>query len=126
MPYLNHFVRKADAGFELEHNLRLGASPRAVLGDMFPFVEFNGSTPVAGTTGPAATFLRPGTLYMGKYFQISAAADIPLTGYLPQQRAGGVVLLDLFLDEIVPAFAWTPFGKHHHHREEIHHHHDEE
>jgi hypothetical protein len=85
IPYLNHFVRKSDAGFEMEHSLRRGSSPRAILGDMFPFVEFNGSTPVEGTDGETATFLRPGTLYMGKYFQLSLAADIPLTGYLPER-----------------------------------------
>lgn len=117
MPYLNHFVRKADAGFELEHSLRVGHSPGAILGDMFPFVEWNGSSPVAGTAGTTTTFLRPGTLYMGKFFQISLAADIPVSGYLPARRTGGVILLDLFLDEITPAFCWTPFGKHHHHEE---------
>ncbi len=113
MPYLNRFIRNADAGFDLEHNLRLGHSASAIFGDMFPFVEFNGSTPVAGTAGSSATFLRPGALYMGKYFQISAAADLPLRGVGPRQRVGAVILLDFFLDEIHPAFGWTPFGKHH-------------
>ncbi len=118
IPYLNRFVRKADAGFDLEHNLRLGHSARAIFGDMFPFLEFNASTPVAGTPGSTITFLRPGTLYMGKYFQFSVAADLPLRGYLPGHRIGGVFLLDLFLDEIYPAFGWTPFGKCHHHHED--------
>ncbi len=118
VPYLNRFVRKADAGFDLEHNLRLGHSPRAIFGDMFPFVEFNGSTPVGSSSGASATFLRPGTLYMGKYFQFSIAADLPLRGYLPGHRIGGVFLLDLFLDEIHPAFGWTPFGKRHRHHED--------
>ena len=81
---------------------------------MYPFVEFNGSTPVGGTSGSSATFLRPGAAYVGKYFQISAAADVPLRGYLPSRRVGAVVLFDLFLNEVVPAFGWTPFGKHHH------------
>jgi hypothetical protein len=115
IPYLNHFVREADAGFDVEHTLRLGYSPRAILGDMFPFVELNGSTPVNGTDGETATFLRPGTVYMGNYFQVTVAADIPLTGYLPERRVGGVVQLDFFLDEIAPAFGWTPFGKRRHH-----------
>lgn len=114
VPYLNRFVRDADTGFALEHSLRRGHSLRAILGDMFPFVEFNGSTPISGTAGSTTTFLRPGTLYMGKYFQISVAADVPVRGYLPSRRVGGVVLFDLFLDEIVPGFSWTPFGKHHH------------
>lgn len=117
IPYLNRYVRNADAGFELEHNLRLGHSSHAILGNMFPFVEFNGSTPVQGTSGSSATFLRPGTLYMGKYFQISLAADIPLRGYLPQRRVGAVALIDIFLDELSPVLGWTPFGKHHHHED---------
>ncbi len=118
VPYLNRFIRHADAGFELEHNLRLGHSAAAIFGDMFPFVEFNGSTPVSGTPGSSSTFLRPGTLYMGKYFQISVAADLPLRGAGPRQRVGAVILLDLFLDEIHPAFRWTPFGKRHRHHED--------
>lgn len=62
--------------------------------------------------------LRPGALYMGKYFQISAAADLPLRGAGRRQGGGLVMLLDLSLDEIHPAFGWTPFGKHHHHNED--------
>lgn len=114
IPYLNRFIRDADTDFALEHSLRRGHSLRAILGDMFPFVEFNGSTPVDGTAGSTTTFLRPGTLYMGKYFEISVAADVPVRGYQPSRRVGGVVLFDLFLDEIVPGFSWTPFGKRHH------------
>lgn len=112
VPYLNHFTRNADAGFDVEHNLRMGHFSRAILGDMFPFVEFNGSTPIGRTRGSSASFLRPGTAYIGKFFQISAAADVPLRSYVPRRRLGAVVLFDLFLDEVVPAFGWTPLGKH--------------
>ena len=87
VPYLNRFIRNSDTGFDLEHNLRLGHSLRAVLGNMHPFVEFNGSTPVGGTSGSSATFLRPGATCVGKYFQISAAADVPLRGYLPRRKS---------------------------------------
>ena len=118
VPYLNRFIRKADTGFDLEHNHPLDHSSRAILGNMYPFVEFNGSTPVGGTSGSSATFLRPGAAWVGKYFQISAAADIPLRGYLPSRKVGAVILFDLFLNEVVPAFGWTPFGKHHHHDDE--------
>ena len=118
VPYLNRFIRNSDTGFDLEHNLRLGHSLRTVLRNMYPFVEFNGSIPVGGTSGSSATFLRPGAACVGKYFQISAAADVPLRGYLPSRRVGAVVLFDLFLNEVVPAFGWTPFGKHHHHDDE--------
>ncbi|WP_041855892.1 hypothetical protein [Candidatus Korobacter versatilis] len=115
VPYLNSSTRNADTRFDVKHDAPLGRSLRAVLGNSYPFVEFNGSTPVAGTTGSSSTFLRPGFAYVGRYFQISAAPDVPLRGYLPSRRIGTVVLIDLFLNEAVPAFGWTPFGKHHHH-----------
>jgi len=118
VPYLNRFIRNADTRFDLEHQLRLGYFSRAILRNLYPFVEFNGSTPVGGTSRSSATFLRPGAAWVGKYFQISAAADVPLRGYLPSGRVGAVVLFDLFLNEVVPAFGWTPFGKHHHHDDE--------
>ena len=117
VPYLNRFIRNADTGFDAEHNLRPGHA-RAILGNMYPFVEFNGATPLGGTSGSSATFLRPGAAYVGKYFQISAAADVPLRGYLPNRRVGTVVLFDLFVNEVVPALRWTPFGKHHQHDDE--------
>jgi hypothetical protein len=98
VPYLNPLIRNANAGFHLEHSLRLGHSAAAIFGDMFPFVEFNGSTPVSGTPGKSPTFLRPGALYMGKYFQISAAADLPIRGAGPRQQVGAVILVDWFLD----------------------------
>lgn len=118
VPYLNRFVRNSDTRFDLEHNQRLGHSSRAILGNMYPFVEFNGSTPVGHTSGSSATFLRPGLAYVGKFFQISTAADVPLRGYLPRRRVGAVVLFDLFLNEVLPGFGWTPFGKRPHHDDE--------
>src|SRR5215471_14949221 len=62
VPYLNHVIRNADTGFDPERNLQLDQPSRAILGNMYPFVEFNGSTPVGGTSGSSATFLRPGCL----------------------------------------------------------------
>jgi len=91
VPYLNHVIRNADTGFDPERNLQLDQPSRAILGNMYPFVEFNGSTPVGGTSGSSATFLRPGAACVGKYFEISAAADVPLRGYLPRRRVGAVV-----------------------------------
>lgn len=119
IPYLNHFIRQADAGYQLEHTLRRGHSLRAIMGNLFPFVEFDGVTPVNGTPGPTSTFFRPGALYMGKYFQVSVAADVPVGSLSrPRHRVGTVFLLDLFLDEISPCFGWTPFGKKHPHHED--------
>ncbi len=119
VPYLN-WMHRANAGYEMEHQLRRGHSLGAIVGDLFPFVEFNGATPVRGTPGPTVTFLRPGALYMGKYFQLSLAADSPVNGYLGPHSTGGVILLDLFLDELHSAFGWTPFGKRHRQEENDH------
>src|SRR5215469_744970 len=38
VPYLNRFIRNADTESGLEHNPPLGHSPRAILGNMYPFV----------------------------------------------------------------------------------------
>ena len=117
IPYLNHSVRKVDSGYSLEHSLRRGFSTGALLGNLFPFVEFNGSRPVSSTPGSAASSLRPGVLWMGKYVQISLAADIPLQSEgseIPRHR-GFCASLDWFLDEILPALNWTPFGQHRSH-----------
>ena len=119
VPYPNRFIRNADTGFYLEHNLPLGHYSRAILGNMYPFVEFNGSSDLMGFFRVRARpFSDRGLLDVGKYFQISTAADVPLRGYLPRRRVGAVVLFDLSLDQVLPGLRWTPFGKHHHHDDE--------
>jgi hypothetical protein len=121
IPYLNRRVRNADAGYSLEHNLRRGFSRGAFFGNLYPFAEFNGSSPIQGAPGETTTYLRPGISWMGKYAQVSLAADVPLQGCgLGSNRHGGVfILIDWYLDEIVPGINWTPFGRHHqHHHEE--------
>jgi hypothetical protein len=114
VPNLNRFIRNADTGLTWS----------TICGWVTPHEQFSGicthssnSTVrprLGGTSGSSATFLRPGLAYIGKFFQISTAADVPLRGYLPRRRVGAVVLFDLFLNKVVPAFGWTPFGKHHH------------
>lgn len=115
IPYLNRWVRHADAGYSLEHSLRRGFSCGAFFGDLFPFLEFNGASDVKSSPGGTSTFLRPGILWMGKYAQVSLAADIPLQGEElgPNRHVGVYLVVDWFLDDIVPAFHWTPFGNHH-------------
>lgn len=120
IPYLNRRVRNADAGYSLEHNLRRGFSRGAFFGDLFPFVEFNGTSAVQGARGCTAAFLRPGILWMGKYAQVSLAADLPLNapGLGSNRHAGAFILIDWYLDEIFPRLGWTPFGRHHRHHED--------
>jgi hypothetical protein len=120
IPYLNHFVRNADSGYSMEHCLRRGFSRGALLGDLFPYLEFNGEHTLRGESGSAGSSLRPGILWMGKYAQVSIAADIPIQYPSVRERPhkGFFLTIDWFLDEIIPGISWTPFGnKSHRHHE---------
>lgn len=111
LPYLDQWVRYANAGYRVKETLRQGFRPGAILGDLFPFAEFNGTAAVQGTPGGNTIFIRPGVAYMGSYFQLSLAADFEASGPVHLHQAGSVVLLDFFLDDIFPALRWTPFGR---------------
>jgi hypothetical protein len=115
VPYLNHTVRQADDGYSMEESLRRGFSRGAFLGDLYPFVEFNATTAVNGVAGGTASSLRPGILWMGKYAQVSVAADCPINmpGIAGRRQVGASVLVDWFLDDIFSPLSWTPFGKRH-------------
>jgi len=65
VPYLNHVIRNADTGFDPERNLQLDQPSRAILGNMYPFVEFNGSTPVGELRVRARPFSGRGLLASG-------------------------------------------------------------
>lgn len=111
-PYLEQWVRHANHGYQLDDMLRTGWRPGAILGDLFPFVEINGAQAVEHTPGGKTVFLRPGVAYMGQYFQLSAAWEHVVSG--PPgwpSRSGGVILMDLFLDDIMPKIGWTPWGQ---------------
>lgn len=116
VPYLNQFVRHANHGYSMEHSLRRGLSSGAFFGNLFPFVELNGASALNGAPGGTSLALRPGVLWMGKYAQVSVAADLPVrVPGLQRPHTGASILVDWFLDEIIPTFNWTPFGKQHHH-----------
>ncbi len=117
IPYLNHWVRKADARYSIEGSLRRGFSRGALLGNLFPFVEFNGIRPVNGDSQEVSSSLRPGILWMGKYVQVSVAADIPIQHprFGDRPHRGVCFSFDWFLDEILPRMDWTPFGRRAHH-----------
>ena len=115
LPYLNHTVRHADDGYSMEQSLRRGFSRGALLGNLFPSVEYNATKAVNGVPGGTVSTLRPGILWMGKYVQVSVAADVPINapGLAGRRHAGASILVDWFLDDLFPPFRWTPFGKHH-------------
>lgn len=116
IPYLNHYVRQADAGFQMEHSLRRGFSRAAFFGNLFPFVEFTGARELNGEPDAASFEVRPGILWMGKYVQVSVGANLPVQSPgMEHPNAGASVLVDWFLDELVPSFNCTPFAGPRHH-----------
>ncbi len=114
VPYLNHYIRKADDRYAVEHSLRRGLSRGALLGNLFPFVEFNSTHPINSEDARVSSSLRPGILWMGQYVQASLAADIPVqySGAEDRPHRGVCISFDWFLDEIFDSLKWTPFGNH--------------
>ncbi len=99
-PYLNDFVRFANQDYELEDSLRRGLSWGALWGNLHPFIEMNAETDVGGDAAQTSRVLRTGAAWMGKYVQVTVAAD--------RRRApsvshwGATLMFDWFLDEIFP------------------------
>ena len=111
LPYLNHWVRQADTGRPTQETLRTGLSWGSLWGNVFPFVEINARRPTGNAQGEASSLLRSGACWMGKYVQVSVAADTNLAALAGARRHGITVLADWFIDEILPGFAKTPFGR---------------
>ncbi len=62
--------------------------------------------------GGTSALLRPGAAWMGKDLEVSVAPTvINMDALAGGRRDGAVVLVDWFLDEIVPGFGKTPFGR---------------
>ncbi len=105
IPYLNRFVRHADAGYSMdEGGIRKGWSPQAIAGDLFPFTEFNFSwmSEQGGARLRPEGFIRPGVVYVGQYFEIGAAAELPANQFTGQS-VGAIGIFDLFIDDVFPA-----------------------
>lgn len=102
LPYLNAYVRHANAGYSLgDGDFRKGHSAGAIAGDLFPFVELNFEAAPYGSGRRALGFYRPGVDYIGHYFQIGVAADLPASTF-SGNHAGVVAIFDIFLDEALP------------------------
>ena len=108
LPYLNAFVRHADAGYSLEDgNIREGHSLRAIAGNLFPFAEFNFSwvQSSVGTGLRPQGFIRPGMVYIGHYFEVGAAAEFP-SNQFTGRSVGAIGIFDLFIDDVFPKLDW--------------------
>lgn len=102
IPYVNAYVRPANAGYSVgDGGFRKGFSAGAILGDLFPFVEFNfASLPYNGGRR-AFGYYRPGAMYVGHYFQVGMAAELPANSFTGN-HVGAIGIFDIFLEEVFP------------------------
>lgn len=96
IPYLQSFVK--DVGI------------RWPLSRLIPIVEFSGEMLLTGEkSGDTTTFVNPGLIWTGRYFQLAVEAQIPLND-VSGRNVGIMGMIHLFLDDIAPRlFTWTPF-----------------
>ncbi|MGH7905600.1 MAG: hypothetical protein ACREP6_03140 [Candidatus Binataceae bacterium] len=98
LPYLSNYVK--DIG--LKWPLR----------NMYLFTEFNYDQLITGPSGQTFPFIvaTPGVAFMNYYLQISVATQLALNNAsIPGEHTAVLGLLDLFIDDIIPATNWTPF-----------------
>jgi len=104
IPYLNQFVRHANRDYSLGDGFfRKGHSLGEIIGNLFPFSEFNFSAAPVGPAGRRTLgFFRPGVVYVGHYFEVGGAAEFPTNGFTGHS-IGGMAIFDLFFDDVFPA-----------------------
>jgi hypothetical protein len=98
LPYLSNNVR--DIG--LKWPLR----------NMYLYTEFNYDQLITGPAGQTFPQIRitPGLAFLNYYVELSVATQFPLNNATVPDNHGVVIgLLDLFIDDILPASNWTPF-----------------
>lgn len=107
-PYLNAYVRHANAGYSLgDGAFRKGFSAGAILGDLFPFVEFNFAALPYDGGRRALGYYRPGVAYVGHYFEVGMAAELPANSFTGN-HTGAIGIFDLFIGEVFPKIEhWT-------------------
>jgi hypothetical protein len=79
--------------------------------DMIPLVEFSLTSPENRDGGETTGTINPGVLYESKYFQLGAEAVIPVnnaTGH----NVGGIIQLEIFIDDIFPKLFGFPLVGH--------------
>jgi hypothetical protein len=79
------------------------------LNDLIPVTEFNFEQSVHGEEG-ARIGTTPGIVYMDRYVEVGVAGRFPLNGDARRDLNWGVIgIIDLFIDDIIPATRWQPF-----------------
>jgi hypothetical protein len=100
-------------GFALEYSLPYLQSQVKDIGlsapfkNMIPVVEFSFDSPENRGGGVTTGTINPGILYETKYFQIGVEAIIPVNSATGSQ-VGGIVQLQIFLDDIWPKWFGHP------------------
>ena len=103
IPYLNQFVRHSNRDYALADGfVRKGHSLSAIAGDLFSFTEFNFRAAPLGSAGRRTYgFFRPGVVYVGHYFEIGGAVELPADNFTGT-HPGGIGIFDLFIDDVFP------------------------
>jgi hypothetical protein len=97
IPYLQAFVEDVGLGWPLKN--------------LLPVTEFNFEHGVNGEgEGKSTIITTPGIVYMDRYIELGVAGRFPLNDTAHQELQWGVIgIVDLFLDDILPASRWQPF-----------------
>jgi hypothetical protein len=80
--------------------------------NMYLYTEFNYDQLIAGRSGQTFPQIQitPGLAFMNQSIEISVATQFPLNNAtVPESHAVVLGLLDLFIDDLIPATNWTPF-----------------
>ncbi|MGH7988016.1 MAG: hypothetical protein ACREQX_17265, partial [Candidatus Binataceae bacterium] len=79
--------------------------------NLYLFTEFNYDQLLAGPPGQTFPQIQatPGVAFMNNYLELSVATQVPLnSATIPNNHAAVLGLVDLFIDDIIPATNWTP------------------
>lgn len=98
LPYLSNNVRDFGLGWPLRN--------------LYPYTEFNYDQLITGPSGQtfAQILITPGLAFMNYYLELSVATQLALNrATVSNNHAVIIGLLDLFIDDIVPAVNWAPF-----------------
>jgi hypothetical protein len=97
-PYLSSFVRDVGLPWPLRN--------------LIPFVEIDYEQIVNGRTNTTFPDIRltPGVAYMDNWIEVAAATQFAVNNAtIPENHAAVLGLVDLFIDNLIPASNWTPF-----------------
>jgi hypothetical protein len=80
--------------------------------NMYLYTEFNYDQLIAGPSGQTFPAIRitPGLAFMNRSIELSVATQFALNNAtVPDNHAAVMGLVDLFIDDLIPATNWTPF-----------------